>query len=92
MKLTKEILESHIVDESYHLFPDTTVTVCCLTLDNGFNAIGHSACIEKEMFDAKTGEQVAREKAVRELWQLYGFNAKQQKFVINNINRSDTND
>ena len=38
-KLTPEILESKIVGEQYHQFDGTTVTVCCMTLENGFNVI-----------------------------------------------------
>lgn len=65
-KLTPEILESKIVGEQYHQFDNTTVTVCCMTLENGFNVIGESSCI-------------ARDNAFKQLWKLYGFNAKQEQ-------------
>lgn len=79
-KLTPEILESKILTEQYHQFPSTTVTICCLTLENGFNVIGESACISPTNFDEKIGKKVARDNAFDKLWQLYGFNAKQQAF------------
>ena len=79
MKLTKEILESHIADESYHQFPNTTVTVCCLTLDNGFDVIGYSTVIEKEKFNAEMGEKFAKDDAVGKMWELYAFDARQKQ-------------
>lgn len=38
-KLTPEILESKIIGEQYHQFEGTTVTICCMTLENGFNVV-----------------------------------------------------
>ena len=83
MKLTKEILESHVVEESYHQFPNTTVTVCCLTLDNGFDVIGYSTCIDKETFNAESGEKHAKANAVGEMWELYSFDARQKQKEAN---------
>ena len=51
-KLTPELLKSKITGEAYHQFDGTTVTICCLTLENGYNTIGQSACIDQSMFDA----------------------------------------
>lgn len=80
-RLTPELLESKIEGEQYHQFDNTTVTVCCLTLQNGFNVIGESACISPVCFDAEIGKKVARENAFEQLWKLYGFNAKQEQFI-----------
>lgn len=80
-KLTPKLLESKIKSEQYHQFDNTTVTVCCLTLQNGFNVIGESACISPAYFDAEIGKKVAREKAFDQLWKLYGFNAKQEQLI-----------
>lgn len=78
-KLTPEILESKIKEVQYHQFDGTTVTVCCMTLENGFNVIGESACISPAYFDDEIGKKVARENAFEQLWKLYGFNAKQEQ-------------
>lgn len=75
-KLTPEVLESKIKSEAYHQFADTTVTVCCLTLDNDFSVIGHSACIDNESFDAELGKEYSRADAFAKMWGLYGFEAK----------------
>lgn len=79
-KLTPEILESKIEEVQYHQFDGTTVTVCCMTLENGFNVIGESACISPAYFNAEIGKKVARDNAFEKLWEFYGFNAKQQAF------------
>lgn len=79
-KLTPEILESKIVGLAYHQFEGTTVTICCLTLENGYNTIGQSACIDQSMFDAEVGKDLAYQDAFSKLWQLYGFNAKEALF------------
>ena len=78
-KLTPEILESKIIGEQYHQFEGTTVTICCMTLENGFNVIGESSCIDRANFDAEIGKKVARDNAFKQLWKLYGFNAKQEQ-------------
>ena len=58
---------------AYHVFPDTTVTVCCLTLPNGHHLIGHSACVARQNFDAETGRRLAHERAAGRLWELEGY-------------------
>lgn len=79
-KLTPELLESKITGEAYHQFAGTTVTVCCLTLENGYNAIGQSACIDHANFDSEIGQGFARADAFKKLWQLYGFSTKEALF------------
>lgn len=52
------------------------LTICVLILRNGFTVVGTSACASPENFNAELGRQVAREKAVDQLWQLLGFRLK----------------
>lgn len=79
-KLTPQDIEAAVVHEQYHVFPGTTLTVCCLTLRNGFTATGESACITPALFDAEIGKKVARENAIHKVWQLEGYLLKQQHF------------
>ncbi|MEA1988066.1 MAG: Gp49 family protein [Pseudomonadota bacterium] len=72
-KLTPQDINDVIVDEEYHRFPETTVTVCCLTLENGYNVIGKSATINTANFDEEIGNDVARADAVRQIWELEGY-------------------
>jgi hypothetical protein len=72
-RLTPEMIDAEIITEQYHVFPGTTVTVCCLTLRNGFNTIGHSACVSPDNFDEAIGRKVARDKARDKIWELEGY-------------------
>ena len=48
-------------------------TVCCLTLQNGFNVVGTSAPASPDNFNAEIGQSIARGKAVEQIWQLEGY-------------------
>ena len=76
-RITPEHIESVIESESYHVFPNSTFTVCLLTLSNGFNVIGESACADPANFDAGLGRRIARENAVRKIWPLEGYLLRQ---------------
>lgn len=52
------------------------LTICVLTLNNGFTVLGESACAAPERFDAQTGREVAYIDAVRKIWPLLGFALK----------------
>lgn len=82
-RVTLEQIENLIVAEQYHVFPGTTVTVCCLSLRNGFNAVGHSACVSPQAFDAEKGKQYARENAREQVWALEGYLLRQMLHVAN---------
>lgn len=49
------------------------LTFCVLVLKNGFTVVGQSACVSTANFDAAMGRQIARQKAVDQLWPLLGF-------------------
>lgn len=66
-------LDSKITGEQYHVFPGTTVTVCCLTLENGYSVIGQSAAVSTANFDAEIGRKVARADARDKIWALEGY-------------------
>jgi hypothetical protein len=76
-KLTPEDIDAQIMFVDYHTFEDTCLTVCCITLKNGYNVIGKSGCIDPEAFDEQIGRQIARENAVQEIWQLEGYLLKE---------------
>jgi hypothetical protein len=72
-RLTPDAIDATIVSDDYHVFPGTTVTVCCLTLRNGFTVIGESACASPENFDQELGRKIARDNARNKIWQLEGY-------------------
>lgn len=51
------------------------LTFCVLVLESGFTVTGESAPIDPENFDAEKGKEIARRKAVDQMWQLMGFAA-----------------
>lgn len=72
-RLTPELIDGVIVDEDYHVFEKTSLTVCCLTLKNGFTVTGESACASPENFDAELGKKIARKNAREKIWMLEGY-------------------
>ena len=79
-RLTPTLIDETIVSESYHVFSDSCMTVCCLTLKNGFNVVGESACASPENFNAEIGERIARDKARDKIWVLEGYLLRQKLF------------
>jgi len=57
----------------YHRFPGTTVTVCCITLINGYAVLGESACVSPENFDEELGRRIAYNAARDKIWPLEGY-------------------
>lgn len=72
-RLSPDSLDAKITREIYHVFPGTTMTVCCLVLENGFCVIGDSAAASPENFDAEIGQKIARAEARDKIWQLEGY-------------------
>lgn len=77
-KVTVEDIEARIVKTEFHILPGTTTTVCVITLDNGWNASGISACADPANFDKETGELWSRDQAFRKLWEPMGFLLKEK--------------
>ena len=83
-RLTPALIDAAINDEDYHVFGKTCLTVCCLTLTNGFTVTGESACASPENFNAEIGRKIAKENARNKIWQLEGYLLKQKLFEAQN--------
>ena len=77
-RLTPDHIDNTIAVEDFHVFPGTTVTVCLLTLRNGFTVVGESACASPENFDEELGRKIARDNARNRIWQLEGYLLRQR--------------
>ena len=77
-RLTPELIDAAITVEQYHVFEGTTLTVCCLTLRNGFTVTGESAAASPENFDSEIGRKIARKNAREKIWALEGYLLKQR--------------
>ena len=72
-RLNPTMIDGAIASEQYHVFPGTTMTVCALTLRNGYIVIGESAAASPENFDKEIGRKIARDNARNKIWALEGY-------------------
>ena len=79
-RLTPEYIDSCIAKAEYHVFSDTQLTVCCMTLKNGFTVTGESACASPENFDEEIGQRIAYTNAREKIWALEGYLLKQKLY------------
>lgn len=82
-RLTPALIDQTIKEKAFHVFGDTCLTVCCLTLQNGFTVTGESACASPENFDKEIGEKIAFEQARNKIWMLEGYLLKDK--LVNGI-------
>ena len=79
-KVTKEGIEERISDVTYMVIPNTTVTICNITLENGFSVRGESACVDSRNFDMQLGREYSYRDAFSKLWQLEGYLLAERRF------------
>ena len=56
------------------------LTICILTLENGFTVTGESACASPENFDKLIGQKIAYQNAREKIWQLEGYLLKEKLY------------
>lgn len=64
---------SDIFKDVPHLSSLACLTICVITMENGFTFVGTSACAAPENFNAELGHKFAREDAVRKAWAFEGY-------------------
>jgi hypothetical protein len=84
-RLTPDLIDDVIIDEAFYVYPDTTFTVCLLTLRNGYQVIGESACASPENFDVEIGRKIAKDNARNKVWQLEGYLLKEKLSNMSNV-------
>jgi hypothetical protein len=72
-RLNPAHIDGQIAAEQYHVFDGTALTVCALTLKNGFQVVGKSAPASSANFDAELGKKIARDDARNQIWALEGY-------------------
>ena len=77
-RITPQMIDDTIVACDYHVFPGTTLTVCALSLKNGFQVVGESACASPENFDQEIGRKIAFDNARSKIWMLEGYRLRSQ--------------
>lgn len=79
-KVTVSDMQAKVKSSTYTRLPDSTTTVCQITLENGYTLIGTSACVDPANFNQALGEKYAYEKAFNQLWDLEGYLLKQRRY------------
>jgi hypothetical protein len=77
-RITKESINAKIHKVAYYRLGETTLTVCVITVENGFTVTGESACADPANFNKEIGESIAFENAFEKLWALEGYLLKQR--------------
>lgn len=72
-RLTPALIDATITGEAFYVFPGTTLTICALTLRNGFIVTGESAAASPENFDEQIGRNIARDNARQKIWAFEGY-------------------
>ena len=76
-RITQDAIDDQISSEAFWSVPNTTTTVCCLVLANGYTVIGSSACASPENFDEDLGKKLAKRDARSKIGGLMGYYLRQ---------------
>ena len=71
-RVTPEQIDS-LIDLIQYFRPTGTLTICVLTLKNGFNVTGESACVDPRNFNEQIGQDIAYRNARDKIWSLEGY-------------------
>ena len=79
-RVSKVMVDANVkkVDHIYH----GLLTICVITLQNGFTVTGESACASPENYRKETGEKISYENAYDKIWALMGYELKNKLAMI----------
>ena len=80
--MTPQLIDSKTANKSFHKLTDV-LTVCVLTLQNGYTVTGESACASPENYNKEIVEKIAFDNARDKIWALEGYLLKQKLFKGN---------
>lgn len=72
-KVTKASIEARVKKVDYLVLPDSTVTLCNITMVNGFSVRGESACVDPGNFNMEIGQGLAYKDAFSKIWAFEGY-------------------
>lgn len=85
-RLNPTLIDEAIKSKIFHVFEGSCLTICCLTLQNGFTVSGESACASPENFNEEIGQDIAFKNARDKIWMLEGYLLKQKLFEGHDTN------
>lgn len=71
-KVTDESIKAKIREVSYQKL-SPKITHCIITMSNGFQVTGESACVDPANYNQEIGERIAYENAFDKIWPLEGY-------------------
>lgn len=74
-------LKKSISKVDFIVHPGSSLTICIITLLNGYTVTGESACADPKMFNAEIGRKFAFIAAERKIWPLLGYALKQELYL-----------
>lgn len=83
-RVTEEALVAEIADVAYLYHGH--MTICIITVRNGFKFVGHTTPAYADNFDAsfevrsEIGKKYAYDNAFKQMWPVYGFMLKQHAY------------
>lgn len=84
-RVTKDDIDAFIKSEEY--LYTRTLTVCVLTLQNGFTVTGESACADPSNYNKEIGDRLAKSNAANKIWGLLGFQLRSKLKLIEDAGR-----
>lgn len=72
-RVTPSMIEEKLAASQVKYVVSGTMTLCVITLPNGFNLVGESACVDPANFDEEIGRSIAYRNASQKLWPLEGY-------------------
>lgn len=70
-KITPEMVANSIMNIEFIEFKDR-LTICVITLNNGFMVTGETGVIRSELFDSELGKKYSQENAMNKVWFYLG--------------------
>lgn len=69
-----EYANEQVADVKY--FFDDTLTICVMTMNNGFKVVGESNVIDPLRYDKMKGMEISREKALNKFIDILAYSLK----------------
>ena len=80
-RVTLDALKANIAKEDYIHYGGSELTICVLTLLNGYTVTGQSGCADPAMYDREIGDRLAKEDAMKKIWPLMGYALRQEVYL-----------
>lgn len=81
-KITPEMVENSIKDIEF-IERANKLTICIITLKNGFIVTGEASAVRPELFDSSIGKEISEKNARNKIWFYLGVCLQES---INSIN------